>query len=269
MPPPRQILNNEIFQVMLQTTDGGAIYTYGTDGTGSRIAYNEIFDIHAGGYHAVGIYLDNYDSNYLVDHNLAFDNDIGIKLNPPSTNERIYNNTFADNTWDINSSGSLNMAARCSRTTSSPTRCIYGSNATLIDNIYKGTNPDFVGAATGNSLCGRVAGDRQRRKPGIGHRRVRGAAPDIGALEFSGEAVKYGSVGVGSTGTVITPPRRHNHLAPSHPEDHHAGRRTAADQHTRTATPSRRRRRTPDPERRTAGAGPTPWYTATRPPRPP
>src|SRR6202041_545000 len=114
-----------------------------------RIAYNEVFDIHAGGYHAVGIYLDNFDSNYLVDHNLSFDNDIGIKLNPPSTDERIYNNTFVNNTWDINSSGSLNMSGSVFENNIFSDTLIYGSNATLIDNIYKGTNPDFLNPANG------------------------------------------------------------------------------------------------------------------------
>ena len=117
---------------------------------GLRIAYNEVFDIHAGGYHAVGIYLDNYDSNYLVDHNLSFNNDIGIKLDPPSTNERIYDNTFTQNTWDINSSGSLNMSGSVFENDIFSDTLIYGFNATLINNIYKGTNPDFVAAASGN-----------------------------------------------------------------------------------------------------------------------
>ena len=44
-----QITNNLIYAVMQQTTDGGGIYAYGTDGTGSTIAYNQISGFHTGG----------------------------------------------------------------------------------------------------------------------------------------------------------------------------------------------------------------------------
>ena len=45
--PRVQVLYNDIHDVMVQTTDGGAIYTYGADGQGTEIAYNRIHNAWA------------------------------------------------------------------------------------------------------------------------------------------------------------------------------------------------------------------------------
>ena len=42
------------------------------------------------------IYLDNYDRNFVVDHNVCWDSggDSGIRINSPSFGDLIYNNTL-------------------------------------------------------------------------------------------------------------------------------------------------------------------------------
>jgi hypothetical protein len=103
------VVNNVVHDVMLQTTDGGGIYTYGTDGTGGEIAYNQVYNVNSAGYGGVGIYLDNNDSNWLVDNNMVWDCTIGIKLNPINTNDQIEDNTVADCTTSVGSSQSAAM----------------------------------------------------------------------------------------------------------------------------------------------------------------
>ena len=86
---------------MLQATDGGGIYTVRSDGAGTEIAYNRIYNVVSGGYGAAGIYLDDDSSNYTVDHNLVWNVNAAMKINFSSQNERIYNNTFDALTYGI------------------------------------------------------------------------------------------------------------------------------------------------------------------------
>ncbi|HEY2585578.1 MAG TPA: right-handed parallel beta-helix repeat-containing protein [Tepidisphaeraceae bacterium] len=88
-----QILNNTIHDCGLQTTDLGAIYVWGTNGAGSTIAGNTIYNMHAGGFGACGIYLDAGDSNYIVHDNTISSTDTPIKVNGPNSNIQLYNNT--------------------------------------------------------------------------------------------------------------------------------------------------------------------------------
>ena len=80
---------------MLQTTDGGGVYTFGMDGRGTEIAYNRIYNIKTGGYGGTGIFLDNSSSNYVVHHNVIWNTNHALKLNYTSRGHRIYNNTLA------------------------------------------------------------------------------------------------------------------------------------------------------------------------------
>jgi hypothetical protein len=92
-----QVIGNTIHNVMQLTTDGGAIYTYGTDGTGANFDYNTIYNARSGGYGAVGLYFDNYSSNYEASNNLIEASvQIPIKTNPPSSGLQLaYNGTLA------------------------------------------------------------------------------------------------------------------------------------------------------------------------------
>lgn len=78
------------------SNDTGALKCWGTDGEGSVIAYNWIHDNQ--GQNTVGIYLDNYTKNFRVHHNVIWNNSgAGIRLNSPSNDNLIYNNTVLKN----------------------------------------------------------------------------------------------------------------------------------------------------------------------------
>jgi hypothetical protein len=80
--------------------DLGVIYEWGINGQGAsgsatRIANNWVHDNH---YPVPSplIYLDNYDRNFVVDHNVCWNSggDSGIRMNRPAMGLRIYNNTL-------------------------------------------------------------------------------------------------------------------------------------------------------------------------------
>ena len=78
------------------SNDTGALKCWGTDGEGSVIAYNWVHDNQ--GRNTVGIYLDNYSKNFSVHHNVIWNNSgAGIRLNSPSNDNQIYNNTVLNN----------------------------------------------------------------------------------------------------------------------------------------------------------------------------
>ena len=78
------------------SNDTGALKCWGTDGQGSVIAYNWVHDNK--GRNTVGIYLDNYSKNFSVHHNVIWNNSgAGIRLNSPSNDNQIYNNTLLGN----------------------------------------------------------------------------------------------------------------------------------------------------------------------------
>ena len=81
--------------------DLGAVYAFGIDGGDTRISHNFVHD-NPGRQTNVGIYLDNYMKNYLVDHNVVWNVGNGIRLNRPTGFCMVLNNTvFGDitNSW--------------------------------------------------------------------------------------------------------------------------------------------------------------------------
>lgn len=73
--------------------DTGLLYTVGNDGGNTEIHHNWFHDNKAAGL-GLGIYLDNFTSNYLVHHNLVWGCDDPLRLNKPSTYNLIANNTL-------------------------------------------------------------------------------------------------------------------------------------------------------------------------------
>jgi hypothetical protein len=99
------ILNNEIFNNSYgrESGDLGAIYTISTDGKGSEIAYNKIYDIRE-----IGIYIDRDSSNYNIHHNVLWGITFprieprGVHCNVACTNVKIHHNTAPDSYISLN-----------------------------------------------------------------------------------------------------------------------------------------------------------------------
>jgi parallel beta-helix repeat protein len=146
------VLYNLIHDVMLQTTDGGGIYTYGSNGTGSDIGYNRIYNVHSGGYGAAGVYLDNYSSHYLVEHNVISQCDWAVKLNPPSSNNLIENNVLANSGAPIGTSGSRSMRGTVFKNNSYNGRLTTGPGATVVGNSYQASPNLSTASSAGANL---------------------------------------------------------------------------------------------------------------------
>jgi hypothetical protein len=88
---------NDLSKPGLLCKDLGVTYQWGIDGKGTRIAYNWVHDnSSAGDPLRMGIYLDNWCCNFIVDHNVVWNcpTFTGIQINGPSLNHLIYNNTL-------------------------------------------------------------------------------------------------------------------------------------------------------------------------------
>jgi len=87
---------NDLWRANMLNNDSGATYAWGTDGEGGVIAYNWSHDNV--GDATVGIYLDNFCRNFLVHHNVVWNNSgNGITLNSDSLNNLVANNTLIRN----------------------------------------------------------------------------------------------------------------------------------------------------------------------------
>ncbi len=146
-----QVTYNSISDVMLQATDGGAIYTYGTNGAGSVLAYNRIFNVRSGGWGAAGVYMDNNSRNYTIHNNATWNVDIALKMNPTNFNENVYNNTFYGLSFSINSYGSEDASG------SVFTSNVFNAKITLRGRITF-ANTQSSGDTAGTFFCGSTIG---------------------------------------------------------------------------------------------------------------
>jgi hypothetical protein len=144
------VLHNVVHDVGLQETDLGAIYTWGTDGQGTQIGYNLIYNVHSAGFGVVGVYLDNTSSNYVVDHNVVWNADFGLKLNPPSATNRIYDNTFTGTQDSLATSGNADMTGTILENNIFSGPFQGGTGTTQSNNLFSLTDPLFVDPANGN-----------------------------------------------------------------------------------------------------------------------
>jgi hypothetical protein len=107
------ITYNTIHDVGLQTTEAGGIYTAKTttnkaDGQGSVMAYNQIYNIHTGGFGGTALFLDNNTSGWIIHNNTTWNVDFGLKMNYTCRNDSVYNNTLSATriSIDANQAGS-------------------------------------------------------------------------------------------------------------------------------------------------------------------
>ena len=100
-----RIVGNDISYFAMMSRDTGGTYCFQTDGKGTEIVGNVVHDavdaLYPGLKFTPGIYLDNGTSNMVVDHNLVYNVDEGIKMDTPCLNDIV-----TDNIFDNNSSGS-------------------------------------------------------------------------------------------------------------------------------------------------------------------
>lgn len=177
-----KINNNEISLCGILCTDLGITYTYQTDGKNTEIAYNWLHDNMSKGTSS-GVYLDNSDTTFLIHHNVIWNCKEGIRLNLPSVNNQVYNNTL----WNVN----ITMPA-------------WGSSGTLV-NVTTWNNLSNKSGFIGTNLQSNLVVDESSfvdvenynfsltaNSPAINYGRsiagitdgFNGTAPDAGAYEY-------------------------------------------------------------------------------------
>ena len=189
-----KVTNNLIHDAMLQTTDGGGIYTFGVDGRGTEIAYNKIYNVKAGGYGGTGIFLDNNSSNYVLHHNVVWNANHAIKLNYSSRGHKIYNNTLSGTDYSVGASGSSSMSGTAFKNNIFTNTVKIAGNASEGNNLYSDTDARFANAGGGDFAL-------KSNSPAIDDGTVLspytngygGDAPDVGALEYGKAAFRAGA----------------------------------------------------------------------------
>ncbi len=195
---------NDLSEPGLLCKDLGLIYAWGinaraANGVSTRIAYNWI---HDNNYPIPSplVYLDNYDLNFEVDHNVCWSTggDAGIRINGPAIGHLIYNNTVFNcanvgaYTYDQYPASNPNPAFW--------TNDIYQYSAS--NNLYLASSPQtqLVNWTNNNFtlLSNAPAINAGVVIPGFTDGYV-GSAPDLGAYEYGGLAW---SAGVGSQPTL-------------------------------------------------------------------
>lgn len=185
---------NLIHDVMQQSTDGGGIYTYGTDGKGTEIAYNVIYNSRSDGFGAVGVYLDNFSSNYVVHHNVVWNADHAMKMNPTSRYNQVYNNTFVGVDYSVATSKSGDMLGSVFRNNIFTKTARIDPRSVKQNNLNPGNHPGFVNLARGDlRLKSSSRAIDAGMHLGSATSGYAGDAPDIGAYEYGKPAWKAGA----------------------------------------------------------------------------
>jgi len=202
------LISHNLFEnIMIQSQDGGATYTWETDGGGTEISYNIIRNSRPIDYFSdllLSIYIDGGKDNYnfLIHHNLIYNlggSSNGINAAGSNGNIKIYNNTiFGTNHPDA-------IWAE-------------GSNVQVYNNLHVkdlvgpdiqadkiAQSSDFVNAGGGNFQLqsGSSAIDAGRVISGITDGYV-GSSPDIGAFE-QGKTPWTAGANTSGTGTTRLP----------------------------------------------------------------
>lgn len=173
---------NHVYHVGLISHDLGMLYTVGNDGGGTEIRHNVFHDNLSKG-HPIGLYLDNFTSNYICHHNVVW----GIRNDPIRLNKPSEYNIIAHNT----AFGNLNNWGRWE------SDGMFG--VLVINNLLNGQitpHPDqqVVNNVTGASmdssspLKAAVAENRSGINKGVYIPGIsgmyKGEAPDVGAYEL-------------------------------------------------------------------------------------
>jgi len=178
---------NDMHDAGLLTTDLGITYCFQTDGAGTVIAHNLVHHNRAASC-GVGIYIDNGSSNFIIHHNISFSNpDSGIRLNTPSHNNLVCNNTVVNDGNSVSYWGPNDEKdqAGCRLMNNIFTDAVVTGEGIEVSHNFSGKQPGFVDGAKGDfrlrpdSPCI----DAGVIVPGITER-FAGKGPDLGAYEF-------------------------------------------------------------------------------------
>ena len=181
---------NDLSNPGLLCKDLGVTYCWGVlardaGGAGTRIAYNWVHDDSSTNDPLrMGVYLDNWCANYIVDHNVIWNcpTDAGIRINGPALDHLIYNNTL----FDCDDVGSHPYDSWPNNNPSPAfwTNDVYQYSAS--NNLYLASAPEtqLVNWTNWNFQLkpGAAAIDAGLVIPGFTEGYL-GAAPDLGALE--------------------------------------------------------------------------------------
>lgn len=195
-----KVLNNVVHDFGLMTSDAGGFYSFQTEGAGTEIARNLIYNGHGGGFGNTGLFLDNGANDFLLHHNVVWSVDSALKMNGPAHNEQVYNNTLVGVLLSITGyppdmSGSIL------------------DNNILVGGVQWGTGMaqqfNLTTAATNSVFIDPAAHNYQlaAHSPAIDAGTVLspytdgyvGAAPDLGAYEYELTAFSSGA-------SIVTPP---------------------------------------------------------------
>jgi len=211
------IHHNEIYNAMLQSSDGGGIYTFGliggpefNDAKGTVISYNRIYDIYAFGDAgdsrvSVGIYLDAGSNGYTVNDNVVWNTQRALQVGTFSVDldHKFYNNTLVGDVFALDSHS---VAGQQNTTGSEFWNNIMVGTVDFFDASWNSNGSNYVAANVGTVQFVNPAGADFRlsaASPAIDFgtatapytRGALGVAPDAGAIEFNTAAF---TAGVGS-----------------------------------------------------------------------
>jgi len=186
---------NDVWAGGIQVTDFGGIYAASTDGGGTVICYNKIHDSNASegastrDNNAKGIYLDNGCFHYVVHHNLVWNVDKAMVVNPrPKFPEEIsseliiLNNTLIGNIHGYGWKQSLTPGAIIANNIIKG-RINFGVGAMPSHNLLENDDPLFVKGYSFELQEGSPARNAGLAKAPFAVGRS-GLAPDIGALPY-------------------------------------------------------------------------------------
>jgi hypothetical protein len=193
----------------------GVIYTgyenaYESLPPGTRVAYNWIHDspkttLPLGP--ESGFYLDNYNRNFIVDHNVAWNCEgaYDIVLSLPCMGDQVYNNTM----YNGGNVGSEDLAVYDAWPVGNPDPSIWTSDINQVasaNNLFLNSNPSsqLVDPTNDNFqlIAGAPAIDAGVVVPGITDDYV-GSAPDLGAYEYGGVRWTAGVNGIAAEAPVV------------------------------------------------------------------
>ncbi|HEX4792750.1 MAG TPA: right-handed parallel beta-helix repeat-containing protein [Humisphaera sp.] len=193
-----KILYNAIHDVGIQTTEAGGIYTVNTDGQGTEIAYNKVYNMHSGGFGQTGLFLDNNSDNFVVDHNQVWNVDHALKLNFTCRDDNIYNNTLNGTLTSVLTNKQGDWDGTTLTHNVFVTRTVFNSGAKVANNSTAVT----PGVGAGDFISGASSSTVDASPPpttGSGSSSSGSGSSGTGSTTGSGSTTGTGSTGSGST----------------------------------------------------------------------